>query len=518
MLKRHISISYVFLILAALFGLVYAFQLIDIGTGLMRPDIARSLHISLMLYGFMPLMLSVLPFALFDKENILKDEALGYLEKYFMLWYVFLVFMIISLLAGNTRALPFYDFPYALNGILAFAGVFYIIALFKSIQHYAVKPLWVKVSLVLVTISPFMLLLLMNPEYGQVEQMHYGPHGDNTLGMSFALMAIYYLAIKLSSPKVSFETRWHILWIIPLGFYLLSVLYRSFIGPISYEAEWFLQYLTLLYIPTLYRWWKDAGLNIKTHMTLFISIVAFILIDVEGNILFIPELRAIFHRNDLVVGHSHIAVGIGLLFLAFAIVESYFKLSLIKRYGLVLTLGLMSLVLSISGFSQAGYIETDIMSMWQWRTFFGLLFFIIVVLSSGYIQSKDLRQLTPLKLYHLVAFSSDGLGGLMLIFFGEALFSLIGQAFVGSYQYIVFGFVAGVGISHLIGYLFAAYAHSMGLATSVIRIITAAGFFALYQAGTLGWIALVISAFDLAFALVYLLYLQKDNHEKTRVA
>ncbi len=518
MLRRHISISYAFLILAAFFGLVFAFQLIDIGTDLIRMDISRSLHISLMLYGFMPLMLSVLPFALFDKEKVLTAESLWYLDKYFILWYIFLVFMIISLVAGNTRSLPFYDFPYALNGILAFAGLFYIIALIKSLKNYTLKPLWVKVSLVLVVISPFMLLLLMNPDYGQVEQMHMGPHGDNTLGMSFALMAIYYLAIKLASPQISFETRWHILWMIPLGFYLLSVLYRSFIGPISYEAEWFLQYLTLLYIPTLYRWWKDAGLNVRTHLTLFISIVAFLLIDVQGNILFIPELRALFHRNDLVVGHSHIAVGIGLLFLAFAIVESYFKLSVLKRYGLVVSLGLMSLVLSVSGFSQAGFLQTDVTAMWEWRAFFGLLFLLIVVVSSGYVKGINFKALVPLRWYHLLAFCSDGLGGLVLIFFGEAMFGFIHQDFIGSYQHIVFGFVAGVGMAHLIGFVHAPYAQAMGWATSIIRVITSAGFFALFQAELLGWIALVISIVDLAFALVYLLYLQKDSYEKDSMA
>ena len=126
--------------------------------------------------------------------------------------------MILSILAGNVRGLPFYDFPYELNALLALAGFFYIIAILKTIKAYEVKPLWVKVSLVLVIISPFALLLLMNPDYGQVEKMLMGPHGDNTLGMSFALMAIYYLAIKLASYKITFQTRWHILWQIPLGF------------------------------------------------------------------------------------------------------------------------------------------------------------------------------------------------------------------------------------------------------------------------------------------------------------
>lgn len=248
----HIHFAYSFLVLAAFFGLLYALQLLGLGTGLIRPDLVRSLHISLMLYGFIPLMMTLLPFALFDKEGMVTAEVWRYLERFLQIWYVFLVFLIFSLLAGVTRGLPFYDFPYELNTILALAGLFYIIAIFKTIKGYEVKPLWVQVSLVLVIVSPFALLLLMNPDYGQVEKMLLGPHGDNTLGMSFALVAVYYLVIKLASPQISFQTRWHILWQIPLGFYALSVLYRSFVGNLSYNAEWFFQYLTLLYVPLLY--------------------------------------------------------------------------------------------------------------------------------------------------------------------------------------------------------------------------------------------------------------------------
>ena len=63
----HIYFAYVFLLLAAFFGLTYALELLGIGTDLIRPDLARSLHISLMLYGFPPLMMTLLSFALFDK-------------------------------------------------------------------------------------------------------------------------------------------------------------------------------------------------------------------------------------------------------------------------------------------------------------------------------------------------------------------------------------------------------------------------------------------------------------------
>jgi len=513
----HIYFSYFFLVLGAFFGFIYALQLIGVATDIIRPDIARSLHISLMLYGFVPLMLSMLPFALFDKEGLMRVEGIYYLERFFILWYIFLVFMVLSLLAGNNRNLPFYDYPYELNGLLAFAGLFYTIAIFKTIKGYTIKPIWVKVSLVIVIISPFALLLLMNPDYGQVEQMHLGPHGDNTLGMSFALLALYYLAIKLASPTISFVTKWHILWQIPLGFYLLSVLYRAFIASLSYEVEWFLQYLTLLYIPILYRWWRDAKLSISQNMTLLISILAFLFVDIQGNILFIPELREIFHRNDLVVGHAHIAVGVGLLFLAFSIIEPFYKFTRHRLFIFLFMISLMALVLTLSGFTQAGFTHIETSTMWIWRAIFGGLFLFSLLFSIKFINIsnhiKFLNSLTPIRVYHLVAFSSDGLGGLLLLIFGSTLYGLIGQEFVGGYQLIVFGFVMGVGTIHLIGFLQPIYAYPLALATIIIRTITAGGFFALYKAGELGWIALAIATIDLTFVLVYILFLQKENNE-----
>jgi len=516
-LLPHIYFSYLFLVLGAIFGLLYALQLIGIGQELVRPDIARSLHLTLMLYGFIPLMLSLLPFALFDKEGLMTQKGINHLERFFMLWYLFLVFMILALLSAVTRSLPFYDYPYELNGLLAFAGLFYILSIFDTIKGYSVKPRWVNVSLVLVIIAPFSLLLLMNPDYGQVEQMHMGPHGDNTLGMSFALLAIYYLAIKLASPHVTFVTKWHILWQIPLGFYILSVLYRAFIGSLSYEAEWFLQYLTLLYIPILYRWWKDANLSIPVNITLFISIMAFLFVDVQGNILFVPELRALFHRNDLVVGHSHIAVGIGLLFLALAIIEPFIKASRRRIFFLASMLVLMTIVLSINGFSQAGFTKVDTIVIWQWRSIFGGLFLLGLLFFTKSIdfakQLSFLSALTPLRVYHLIAFVSDGIGGLMLLFFASTLYGLIGQEFTGGYQLIVFGFVFGIGLIHLMGFLLPHYAQPLAMATVIVRTLTAGGFFALYKSGALGWIALAIAAIDLVFVLVYLLYLKKESHE-----
>ena len=516
MLIPHFWFSYGFFILAVFFGMLYSLQLLNIGDGLIRPDLARSLHISLMLYGFLTLMMTLLPFALFDKEGIISKEGMKDLERFLYLWYIFLIFMVFSIAMGNVRGLPFYDFPYELNGLLALAGFFYIKAIFKTIKNYTIKPLWVKVSLVLVIASPFALLILMNPQYGQVEKMLLGPHGDNTLGMSFALLAIYYLTIKLAAKKIIFQTKWHILWQIPLGFYVLSVLYRSFYSQLTYNMEWFFQYLTLLYIPVLYRWWKDAGLSIKNNLSLFISIMAFLFADVEGNILFIPHIRELFHRNDLVVGHAHVAVGISFLFLAFSILNNYVKIS--KKQVLFLTsmLALMAFVLSLSGFEQVGFWDMHITLWWALRSLFGLLFFMALF----WVAYKALpfspvalyRQMRAIDLYNTIGFLSDGIGGLLLLFFGSTLYGFIGMAYHTGYQQIVFGFVMGVGVLHLMGLLLKKEAYTYAQATALLRVLTAAGFFALYKADILGWVAYAIAGIDLLFVLIYLIL--KDSYEK----
>jgi len=510
----YVRFSYVFLILGALFGLVYSLQLLGVFYDLIRPDLARSLHISLMLYGFAPLMLSLLPFVLFEKEGLDLSGGIAWLKRYFILWFVFLVFMICALLAGVTRDLPFYDFPYELNVLLALSGLFYLIAILKIIKGYDVKPLWVKVSLAVVIVAPFALLLLMNPDYGQVEKMHLGPHGDNTLGMSFAMLVIYYLTIKLHA-NADFKPRRHIFWMIPLGFYALSVLYRSFVGSISYNAEWFLQYLSFLYLPMLWIWWRDAGLKVREHLALFISILAFVFVDVEGNILFVPELRHLFHRNDLVVGHAHLAVALAMLFLAFSVMQPVARLG--KRLQLFLTgsIVLMALVLSLSGMTQAGFGAIETETMWWFRALAGAFFF--AGLFGFYNYMTSLKRATWLQRYHLAAFLSDGLGGVMLLFFGGYLYGFIGQGYEPGYQNIVFGFVAAVGCMHLMGYLMRGYAHPMGRATAAARILTAAGFFALFKAGVLGWIAPAIAAVDLAFAFVYIFYFS-DKKEPCEIS
>jgi len=502
LIKFHFKISFVFLILALFFGLLYSFQLLSQFGHLFTPENARSLHISLMLYGFPPLMLSLLPFALFDKDGLKSKTGTKYLQVYFVLWYIFLIFMIFSLAFGDRRNLAFYDFPYELNFLLAGAGVFYILSILKFVNLYDKKPLWAKVSLVTVVLAPFSLLVLMNPRYGQVQNMALGPHGDNTLGMSFFLLVLYYLSIKLAS-KHSFKPRFHLFWIIPLFFYISSVLYRSFVHHLSYNQEWFLQWLSILYLPALFFWVKDAKISLKQNMFLFISIFAFVFADIEGNILFIPKIRTLFHRNDLVVGHAHIAVGIGFLFLCFSVVKNYFTIK--NSYIIIWTfaLTLIGLTLSLSGFYQANMISLNTRFLWKFRTFFGIILFISVLWF--YIGFFSIKNLDKIRLYHLFGFFSDGLGGLMLLFFAPFLYKSLDIDFHMGYQVVVFGFVSSVGFMHLLGFLSKTSQIPMANATSIARIVTSALFFALVKAGFIGSIGYIISAYDLFYAIIYII-------------
>ncbi len=501
-INLHFKISFIFLILALFFGLLYSFQLLSLFGHLFTPENARSIHISLMLYGFPPLMLSMLPFSLFDKDGLQSEVGVKYLNIYFILWYIFLIFMIFSLAFGDRRNLAFYDFPYELNFLLVGAGVFYILSILKFIKLYDKKPLWVKVSLAVVVMAPFSLLVLMNPRYGQVQNMALGPHGDNTLGMSFFLLALYYLNIKLAS-KQDFKPRFHIFWVIPLLFYIASVFYRSFINHLNYDQEWFLQWLSILYLPVLFFWIKDSNIKIKENMFLFISIFAFIFADIEGNILFIPKIRLLFHRDDLVIGHAHIAVGIGFLFLCFSVVKRYFNIknSYIIIWASLLTL--IGLTLSLSGFYQANMMSLDTRFLWKFRTFFGIILFIYI--SWFYTSFFNIKKIDMIRLYHLIGFLSDGIGGLVLLFFAAPLYKILDINFHMGYQVIVFGFMSSVGFMHLLGFLNKTYQTPMANATSMARIITSALFFALVKAGFIGYIGYTISAYDLFYALIYII-------------
>jgi hypothetical protein len=290
-----------------------------------------------------------------------------------------------------------------------------------------------------------------------------------------------------------------------MAFYLLSVLYRIVIGSLSYNQEWFFQWLTFLYVPTLYFWFKDAKLTIRENMFLYISIVAFLFVDIEGNILFIPELRAMFHRNDLVVGHAHLAVGVAMLFSSFAVVKAYFKINnkMVIAWASMLTL--MALALSVSGLGQAGLMPMSTHVMWILRSTYGLLFLLLVV--KFYLSYVHVKKLSKLELYHLGGFLSDGVGAVVLLFFATPLYHFLGAEYHVGYQTVIYGFMFAVGMMHLLGFLKPSFATPMAYATVLSRVMASAIFFALFYHGELDFMALGVSLYDLFYALVYLIFL-----------
>ena len=509
-IQTHFKTSLLFFGIGLIFGLFYSINLLgfSVNSQTLIPTNLRALHISLMLYSFVPLMLSYLPFLLITKEVGASKKGLYYLNLYTVFWYIFLVFMISSLIFGNTRGLAFYDFPYELNFILSFAGLFYIIALYNFIKEYKVNPMWVKICLRVVIIAPIALLILMNPIIGQVESTVSGPHGDNTLGMSLALIPLYYLIIKLLN-KEDFISRWNILWITPMFFYFASVLYRIFFEPLTYNQEWFLQYLSLLYIPLLYRWYKDSNIESFAKLSLLISIFAFLFVDLEGNLLFIPEIRWMFHRNDLIVAHAHVAMGIGVFFMVLCMFTSYIDdLKKISFYYFYL-LGLLGIFisLSLSGFVQVGVLNINITSLWILRSIFGLITISSLVF---FIQIK--YTFTALQKYNLIGVLSDGLGGIGLILLASFIYPLVGFSFSGTYEYVVFSFVSMTGLLHFMALKYKEHEAILTNITVIIRVLISSVFFALFMSKSLGIEALVISVFDLSFITIYLIFFyQKES-------
>ena len=507
LINRHFKISLLLLALGFFFGFIYSINLLgfSIDSQTLEPYSMRSIHISLMLYGFITLMLSMLPFLLIYKETGSCDDGLHYLNIFFIFWYIFLLYMVVTLLFGNNRGLAFYDFHYSLNFILALAGLFYGIALYKFIKLYKIVPLWVKVSFRIVLIAPFALLILMNPYIGQVESTVTGPHGDNTLGMSLALIPLYYLIIKLLS-KNEFTPRWNILWIIPMAFYFASVLYRTFYEPLTYPQEWFLQYLSLLYLPLLYRWYRDSDIEGFSKTALFISIVAFLFVDVQGNILFIPEIRWLFHRNDLIIAHAHVAMGIGVFFMVIAMFSQHIKGLDKKAFYYSYIVGILGIfaVLTLSGFYQAGFDSVDTYTLWMFRSFFGL-----VVLHSLTPFTSFKMAFTHKKLYNLAGVLNDGVGGILLLLLASFAYPLLGFTFSGIYEYVVFAFVSMTGVIHLMALLNEKYEEILTGLSVIVRICVSSIFFSLYLLGSLGIEALVIGMFDFLFASYYLIFLYK---------
>lgn len=482
-------------------GVVFAAQMLGfslLDDTLLSAATTRSLHITLMLYGPIMLALSLLPFALFAKEKLDLSVAVEPLRNYFLLWHLFLFMAVVSISLGAQRGLPFYDFAYELNFILASSGIFYIIAIFKTIKQYAITPLWVKVSKALLFAAPLALIILMNPTYGQVEKTIIGPHGDNTLGMSFTLIPLFYLMIKLHS-KDSFVPKWHIFWVVPLLGYALSVATRIFRGELSYTEEWVYQWLTFAYAPLLIKWCMDAKITLKETPYLVISIWVFLFVMIQGNILFIPEIRWPFHRNDLVVAHAHAAIGLGIFFMSLSVLKYFYRLPQGFMRFWLWVMAIIFVSLTLAGFAEAGVFGFDVEFMWQIRLFGG----VVAVVGLIYYIVNKINRTKPsiLQFYHINGFLSDGVGALILFLAAPVLFSFLGFAFTPHY-YLVFGFMGFVGILHFIG--ITKESHFLAYTTALARLITGSIFFSLFYIGTIDALGLLVGFYDIAYALLYL--------------
>jgi len=499
-LERHFFLALGFLALGLAAGLLTSLQLLGMGPNVPALGLApmRSLHISLMLYGFFPLMLSYLPFLLIEKETRrLEAPILHWLGLYAVTWYLFLILMSLTLASGDRRGLPFYDFDYRLNFVLALAGVFYIVALFKAVRRYEKLPLWVRVSLGVTVAAPVLLLVLMNPVNGPVTQTLKGPHGDNTLGMSFALIPLYYLVMKTLASK-PFVPRWHWAWIVPLVGYLITLLWRWMVGPLSYGGEWVAQWLTLLYLPLLWRWWRDAALQGLGAKILAISLLAFAFVDLEGNLLFIPQIRWIFHRNDLVVGHAHLAMGLGVGFLALALYGGLIERHGARRFVAIFAsaIATMAGVLTIAGFIEAGYLSGEITLWWKWRSFFGAIALASLLLFLPRRLSTDW-----MGRYNLLGFFSDGLGAVLLLFGASWLYALLGWPYERADHTVIFAFMGGVGTLHWLALRRSSV--ELTRATAMIRLYAGAAFLALALSGAVGMEGWLVGAWDLLYAYLY---------------
>ena len=508
LLKLHFPIIISILAISVAVGVLASIELMGYfpNVDTLTPDRIRAVHITLMLYGAIPLLLSFLPFFLIEKETAkLTDKIIKNLNLYLITWYLFLIMAVVTLLLGDMRGLPFYDFDYRLNFILSFSGLFYIIALFQAIKQYKKLPLWIKISLIIVIASPIALLALMNPINGAVKSTLQGPHGDNTLGMSFALLPLYYLVFKLLS-KNDFKARWHIFWIIPFIGYIITLIYRFSFGALSYTGEWIAQWLTLLYIPLLVRWWRDSQIEGIAKTVLAISLIAFIFVDIEGNILFIPQLRWIFHRNDLVVGHAHIAMGLGVGFLALSMyakeITSLKADCFIKIFATAIVA--MAVVLTLAGITEAGWSVGNVALYWKIRTLAGILALIsFVCFIPRYIPLEWKR----LEYYNLIGFISDGVGAIFLLFGSEAIYQYLGWHYDRLY-FVIFAFMAGTATVHLMALLYPNARDRLTQATAIIRLFVGAIFISLSMSGVLylsGW---GVGLYDLIFGYIYFLYIR----------
>ena len=157
-------------------------------------------------------------------------------------------------------------------------------------------------------------------------------------------------------------------------------------------AEWFFQWLTFAYMPLLMKWCKDAKLTLKTTPYLVISIWAFLFVMIQGNILFFPDIREAFHKNDLVIAHAHAAMAIGILFMGLSALKYFYKLPSKFIHFWSYVVALIFFPLTFSGFIEAGYFDLDILPYW-WMRFLGgalgvvgLFYFILKALKARAVE------------------------------------------------------------------------------------------------------------------------------------
>ncbi len=81
--------------------------------------------------------------------------------------------------------------------------------------------------------------------------------------------------------------------------------------------------------------------------------------------------------------------------------------------------------------------------------------------------------------------------------------------FYGKYKYIMFSFVTMTRVIHFLTFHDRVHAQISTNLTVVIRVFVSSMFFALYMSQTLGIEVLIISLFDLQFASLYLIFLNR---------
>jgi len=221
---------------------------------------------------------------------------------------------------------------------------------------------------------------------------------------------------------------------------------------------------------------------------------------VQGNILFFPEIRFAIHKNDITIGHAHIAIGLGIFFMSMSILSYFYKFPKKFMYFWLYVIGIMSAALSLAGLEEAGILSIDVIAMWYIRLGMG----IFAVIGLVFYIAKQMKYKKPslLQLYHLNGFASDGLGALMLFLAAPAIFEFLGFAFT-PYYYLVFGFMGFVGILHLLGV--SKESHFLAYMTSIARLITGTVFLSLFYLGEIDGLGLLVGFYDISYALLYLL-------------